>query len=27
LLRMNQLYENMIKRQMIDLFESYGLEP
>jgi hypothetical protein len=26
LLRMNQLYENMIKRQMIDLFESYGLE-
>jgi len=27
LLRMNQLYENMIKRQMIDLFDSYGLEP
>jgi hypothetical protein len=27
LLRMNQLYENLIKRQMIDLFDSYGLEP
>ena len=27
LLRMNQLYENMIKRQMIDMFKTYGVEP
>ena len=27
LLQMNQLYENLIKRQMIDAFKSYGVEP
>jgi hypothetical protein len=27
LLKMNQLQENLIKRQMIDAFKSYGVEP